>query len=315
LARAQLSESIGVGLSLLTGDAFQCLDQVTDESIQLVVTSPPYNVGKEYERDKTMSLEEYLAWLQPIINKLCTKIRSSGSICWQVGNFVRDGEVFPLDYFFYKMFIDQGFKLRNRIIWQFNFGLHASKRMSGRYETLLWFTKTDDYTFNLDPIRIPQLYPGKRHAQRKGEKAGTPSGNPLGKNPSDVWTFSGDEFFKNNPVWKIPNVKSNHPEKTAHPCQFPHELVERCVLAFSNMGDTVLDPFVGTGTTAIAAIKAGRNAIGIDKSPDYIAIAQSRTDALREGNLKLRKSGLAVRKPNIRDSVARVPDEWLQATE
>ena len=87
------------------------------------------------------------------------------------------------------------------------------------------------------------------------------------------------------------------------------------MLAFSNMGDTVLDPFVGTGTTAIAAIKAGRNAIGIDKSPDYIAIAQSRTDALREGNLKLRKSGLAVREPNIRDSVARVPDEWLQATE
>lgn len=308
-------EVADANLSFLIGDAFLCLDQVADESIQLVVTSPPYNVGKEYEREKTMSLDEYLAWLKPIIEKLSAKIRSGGSVCWQVGNFVRDGEVFPLDYFFYKMFIDQGFKLRNRIIWQFNFGLHASKRMSGRYETLLWFTKTDDYTFNLDPIRIPQLYPGKRHAQRKGEKAGTPSGNPLGKNPSDVWTFSGDKFFKNNPVWEIPNVKANHPEKTAHPCQFPHELVERCVLAFSNMGDTVLDPFVGTGTTAIAAIKAGRNAVGIDKSPEYIAIAQSRTDALQAGNLKLRKSGLAVRKPNIRDSVARVPNEWLQATE
>lgn len=302
-------------LSLLIGDALLCLDQVVDESIQLVVTSPPYNVGKEYERDKTMSLEEYLEWLQPIIEKLSTKIGSGGSVCWQVGNFVRDGEVFPLDYFFYKIFTDLGFKLRNRIIWQFNFGLHASKRMSGRYETLLWFTKTDNYTFNLDPIRIPQLYPGKRHAQRKGEKAGTPSGNPLGKNPSDVWTFSGDEFFKNNPVWEIPNVKANHPEKTAHPCQFPHELVERCVLAFSNMGDTVLDPFVGTGTTAIAAIKAGRSAIGIDKSSEYIAIAQSRSDALQSGNLKLRKSGLVVRKPNSRESVARVPDEWLQSTE
>ena len=293
----------------------QSLDDVANESIQLVITSPPYNVGKEYERDKSMSLDQYIEWIQPIIKKLCAKIQSGGSICWQVGNFVKDGEVFPLDYFFYKLFIDQGFKLRNRIIWQFNFGLHASKRMSGRYETLLWFTKTDDYTFNLDPIRIPQLYPGKRHAQHKGDKAGLPSGNPLGKNPSDVWTFSGDEFFRNNPVWEIPNVKANHPEKTAHPCQFPHELVERCVLAFSNMGDTVLDPFVGTGTTAIAAIKAGRNAIGIDKSPDYIAIAQSRVDALQAGSLKLRKSGLAVRKPNIRDSVARVPDEWLQETE
>jgi adenine-specific DNA-methyltransferase len=315
LASAPAIENSEVGLSLLTGDALSCLDQVVDASIQLVVTSPPYNVGKEYERDKTMSLEEYLDWLRPIIEKLSKKIHSGGSICWQVGNFVKDGEVFPLDYFFYQMFIDQGFKLRNRIIWQFNFGLHASKRMSGRYETLLWFTKTDEYTFNLDPIRIPQLYPGKRHAQRKGEKAGTPSGNPLGKNPSDVWTFSGDEFFKNNPVWEIPNVKANHPEKTAHPCQFPHELVERCVLAFSNLGDTVLDPFVGTGTSAIAAIKAGRNAIGIDKSAEYVAIAQSRIDELWQGNLKLRKSGMAVRKPDIRDSVARIPNEWLQAAE
>ncbi len=312
MATSPFVEDNTTELSLLTGDAFLCLDQVAGESVQLVVTSPPYNVGKEYERDKTMSLDEYLEWLEPIVKKICAKIRPGGSVCWQVGNFVRDGEVFPLDYFFYKMFIDQGLKLRNRIIWQFNFGLHASKRMSGRYETLLWFTKSDEYTFNLDPIRIPQLYPGKRHAQGKGEKAGQPSGNPLGKNPSDVWTFSGEDFFKNDPVWAIPNVKANHPEKTAHPCQFPHELVERCVLAFSNLGDTVLDPFVGTGTSAIAAIKAGRNAIGIDKSADYIAIAQSRLDALRQGNLALRRSGMAVRKPDVRDSVARVPDEWLQ---
>lgn len=228
---------------------------------------------------------------------------------------MRSGEVFPLDYFFYKMFIDQGLKLRNRIIWRFNFGLHASKRFSGRYETLLWFTKSDEYIFNLDPVRVPQLYPGKRHASTKGSKAGLPSGNPLGKNPSDVWTFSGEDFFKNNPVWDIPNVKANHPEKTAHPCQFPHELAERCVLAFSNMGDNVLDPFVGTGTSAIAAIKAGRNAIGIDKSAEYISIAKSRLDALLQGKLALRKSGVAIRKPDIRDSVARIPDEWLQAAE
>jgi adenine-specific DNA-methyltransferase len=299
----------------MIGDALHRLEEIDEASVQLIVTSPPYNVGKEYERDQTMSLEEYLEWLQPIIEKLCKKINLRGSICWQVGNFVRDGEVFPLDYFFYKMFIDQGMKLRNRIIWRFNFGLHASKRFSGRYETLLWFTKSDEYTFNLDPVRVPQLYPGKRHASTKGAKAGQPSGNPLGKNPSDVWTFSGKDFFKNDPVWDIPNVKANHPEKTAHPCQFPHELAERCVLAFSDMGDTVLDPFVGTGTSAIAAIKAGRNAVGIDKSSDYIAVAESRIEALRRGNLALRKSGMAVRTPDMRDSVARVPEEWMTAAE
>lgn len=300
---------------LITGDALESLELVFDESVQLVVTSPPYNVGKEYERDKVMSLDDYLAWLEPIVEKLCKKVRPGGSVCWQVGNFVRAGEVFPLDYFFYKMFIDQGLKLRNRIIWRFNFGLHASKRFSGRYETLLWFTKSDEYTFNLDPVRVPQLYPGKRHASTKGDKAGQPSGNPLGKNPSDVWTFSADDFFKSNPVWDIPNVKANHPEKTAHPCQFPHELVERCVLAFSNMDDLVLDPFVGTGTTAIAAIKAGRQAVGIDKCPEYIALAQSRIDELRAGRLPLRKSGKPVRAPDIRDAVARVPTEWMQTAD
>ena len=146
MASAPPIENAEVDLTLLTGDAFLCLDKVANESIQLIVTSPPYNVGKEYEREKTMSLDEYLEWLKPIIEKLCVKIRPGGSVCWQVGNFVKDGEVFPLDYFFYKLFIDQGFKLRNRIIWQFNFGLHASKRMSGRYETLLWFTRVQTHS-------------------------------------------------------------------------------------------------------------------------------------------------------------------------
>ena len=106
---------------LIVGDAFDALDEVDDKSIQLSVTSPPYNIGKPYERDAPMSLPKYLEWLTPIIEKLCAKIKDGGSICWQVGNFVRDGEVFPLDFFFYDIFTKQGFKLRNRIIWRFNF--------------------------------------------------------------------------------------------------------------------------------------------------------------------------------------------------
>src|SRR5262249_45679680 len=89
--------------------------------------------------------------------------------------------------YFYDIFKDAGFKLRNRIIWHFEHGLHASKRFSGRYETILWFTKSEDYTFNLDSVRVPSKYPGKLHY--KGEKRGLPSGNPLGKNPSDLWTI------------------------------------------------------------------------------------------------------------------------------
>lgn len=258
-----------------------------------------------------MSLQQYLEWLRPIAESLCLKLSESGSLCWQTGNFVENGVVFPLDFFFYDMFSKMGLKLRNRIIWRFNFGLHATKRFSGRYETLLWFTKSDAYTFNLDPIRVPQLYPGKKHSSAKGEgKAGKFSGNPKGKNPADFWTFSAEDAFLTDPVWDLPNVKANHPEKTIHPCQFPHELAERCVLAFTQPGDLILDPFLGAGTTAIAAIKAGRRVIGVDKDIRYITLARQRLDELNSGELALRRSGQAVREPKFGEAVATIPEEW-----
>lgn len=298
--------------SMLVGDCEKKLNSVKDGSIQLVVTSPPYNIGKEYEKDQKLSLNNYLAWLERVIGQLSSKVSENGSVCWQVGNYVEKGEVFPLDLYFYNFFKQNGFKLRNRIIWRFNFGLNATNRFSGRYETLLWFTKSDEYTFNLDPVRVPQLYPGKRHGSDKGDKAGLPSGNPRGKNPSDYWEFSAENIFSENPVWDLPNVKSNHPEKTIHPCQFPVELAERCVLAFSNKGDKVLDPFVGTGSTIIAAMKHERVGLGIDKDPNYIALTHERIKLFSEGKLKLRPSGKPVQRPQASQKVAKVPKEWLQ---
>ena len=300
---------------IICADSADALKTIDDESLGLVVTSPPYNIGKEYELDKRLSLEEYLEWLRPIVKQLCAKVKKNGSICWQVGNYVNKGQVVPLDYLFYQIFIDAGFKMRNRIIWRFNFGLHATNRLSGRYETLLWFTKSDDYTFNLDPIRVPQLYPGKRHSKSKGERAGEPSGNPLGKNPSDYWEFSAEEAFLSDPVWELPNVKANHPEKTPHPCQFPSELVERCILALTNPGDTVLDPFVGAGTTVIASKKHHRHSIGIDQSPEYAKLATERLNDFLEGNLKLRRAGQATRRPKPGEKVSTVPDTWLKTAE
>lgn len=297
---------------IICADSLKALDKIEDDSVQLVVTSPPYNIGKEYEKDQRLSLQEYLDWLGPIVDKLCLKVNEKGSVCWQVGNYVKDGEVFPLDLYFYEMFRKNGLKLRNRIIWHFNFGLHASQRFSGRYETLLWFTKSDEYIFNLDPVRVPQLYPGKRHSAKKGERAGKLSGNPLGKNPSDFWEFSGERFFEKNPIWELPNVKSNHPEKTQHPCQFPSELVERCILAFSNKGDLVLDPFVGSGTTVIAAMKYNRVGLGIDKSSEYAKLARARMKLFAKGELKLRPAGKKVRKPKLGEKVSTMPLEWIE---
>lgn len=308
----KINQSILIGYDLLLGEAKEQLTLLADESFKLIITSPPYNIGKEYERNEFESIDQYLKSIGEIIDLLVQKVSMDGSICWQVGNYVKGGEIVPLDVLCYDFFKQRGMKLRNRIIWRFNFGLHSSRRFSGRYETLLWFTKSDQYTFNLDPIRVPQIYPGKRHSTSKGPLAGLPSGNPLGKNPSDYWEFIPSESFGNSNVWDIPNVKSNHPEKTIHPCQFPIELVERCILALTNEGDRVLDPFVGTGTTVIAAIKNLRNGCGIDRENKYLKIAEKRIRALAKGSLKIRPLGKPVHVPGKKESVAQIPEEWVK---
>ena len=286
------------------GECVKILSEVPEETVKLVITSPPYNLDKEYE--KTATLEDYLESLRPSIEQIVRVLANDGSICWQVGNYVKDGEVFPLDIYFYQLFKEYGLKLRNRIIWHFAHGLHASKRFSGRYETLLWFTKSDSYTFNLDNVRVPSKYPGKTHF--KGDKKGQLSGNPLGKNPSDVWKIIAQDW--ETCLWEIPNVKANHPEKTLHPCQFPIELVERCVLALSDEKDWVLDPFSGVGSALLAALKNNRRAFGCEKEPEYIEIAKQRIADLYSGKLGYRPLGKPIHQPTGREKVAQLPLEW-----
>jgi adenine-specific DNA-methyltransferase len=199
-----------------------------------------------------------------------------------VGNHIAGPqEVLPLDIALYPIFASHGLRLRNRIVWHFEHGLHCSKRFSGRYETILWFTKGDDYVFNLDPVRVPQKYPAKK--QFKGPRAGQLSCNPLGKNPSDVWIF--------------PNVKHNHVEKTIHPCQFPVELVERLVLALTNPGDLVVDPYMGVGSTAVAAVRHGRRSAGADVVGDYVDLAKQRVSFAAAGILRTRPMDRPVYRP------------------
>lgn len=252
------------------GDCLDLLRTIPAESLQLIVTSPPYNIGKEYE--KRLHLDLYLRQQAQIIAECVRALSPRGSICWQVGNYVDRGAIIPLDTVLYPIFSGLGLRMRNRIIWHFEHGLHCSRRFSGRYETIIWFTKSDEYVFNLDTVRVPQKYPGKKYF--KGPKAGQYSCNPLGKNPGDLWV--------------IPNVKSNHVEKTEHPCQFPVELIERLVLSLTNQGDWVLDPFLGTGTTVIAAIRHGRRGVGAETVPKYIELARRRIQQEMEGTLRTR---------------------------
>lgn len=276
------NKNIKTEYKYILGDSLKKLKEFEDGKFKLIMTSPPYNVGKEYEVKK--SIENYLSEQNAIISELVRTLHPSGSICWQVGNFIDKGEVFPLDIFYYDIFKSHGLKLRNRIIWQFGHGLHSSKRFSGRYETILWFTKGDDYTFNLDSVRVPSKYPGKKYF--KGPKKGKFSSNPRGKNPSDIWEIVLNDW--ENEIWNIPNVKANHIEKSEHPCQYPIELVERCLLALTNENDWVLDPFAGVGSTILASLKNHRNVVGIEKVKKYKEVGVSRIKELEKGLLKFR---------------------------
>jgi adenine-specific DNA-methyltransferase len=269
------------------GDNLTFMHDLEAESMKLIVTSPPYNIGKSYETRR--SLKNYKEAQAATIAEAVRLLHPQGSICWQVGNYVDGGEVIPLDILLYPLFANHNLRLRNRIVWTFGHGLHCQRRFSGRHETILWFTKSDDYTFNLDPVRVPSKYPNKKAF--KGAKKGQLSSNPNGKNPSDVWD--------------IPNVKANHVEKENHPCQFPVGLVERLVLALTNKGDAILDPYLGVGSSAIAAIMHGRKAYGCDTEKKYIDIAWHRIRDFRAGRLKTRPMNKPVFEPPLQWE-----DEW-----
>jgi adenine-specific DNA-methyltransferase len=277
------------------GDRLDLLKQIPDAAARLVVTSPPYNIGKKYE--KRLEFENYLEQQEGTIREAHRVLADDGSLCWQVGNHVAaDGEIFPIDIFIYRICKQLGMKLRNRVVWCFEHGLHCKNRLSGRYENVVWFTKGDKYVFNLDPIRVPQKYPGKKAF--KGAKRGQYTCNPLGKNPGDVWI--------------IPNVKHNHVEKTIHPCQFPIELVERLVLALTNEGDLVIDPYLGVGSAACAAVLHRRRAAGADLSTEYLNIARQRIELAMQGRLPRRPLGKQVYVPGPNDKIAKRPKELGQ---
>jgi len=291
------------GVTLATNDCRAFLKQIPSNEASLVFTSPPYNIGKEYE--ERLTLDEYRDLMRTVIAECVRIVRPGGSICFQVGNYMAGPQrpkplAFILDPLFANHETSDGIVMRNAIVWHFEHGYHATFRFSGRYEMVLWYTKGDDYIFNLDDVRVPQKYPGKKHF--KGARKGQYSGNPLGKNPGDVWT-------------DIPNVKANHVEKTEHPCQFPVGLAKRVILALTNPGDLVVDPFAGVGTTTVAALLTGRRSAGSDLSREYVQIARARIREAAAGTLRVRENG-PVYRPSSSESVARVPEGfWMNFDE
>ena len=288
---------------LYNGDCQKFFRELPDESVDLIITSPPYCMGKAYE-NPTDDIETFKKQHIKIFQDIYRILKPGGSICWQVGYHVSESCVIPLDFIVYDLFTtlsqDKTFPLilRNRIIWTFGHGLNSVKRFSGRHETILWFTKGKQKTFNLDSVRIPQKYPGKK--SYRGPHKGEFSGNPLGKNPSDVWD--------------IPNVKANHIEKTNHPCQYPVALPQRLIRALSEEQAVVLDPFMGSGTTGAAAVIENRRFLGAEINKEYYKIAIDRVSKAMEGTLKIREDKPVI-KPNLNSAVAKLPKEFKAARE
>lgn len=287
-----LEESPGGGGIIFNGECETLLGALPDESVSLILTSPPYCMGRSYER-RSDGLEEFTANHQKILPEACRLLKPGGSLCWQVGFHVVDNVATPLDFLVYD--IMRGIPemlLRNRIAWTFGHGLHGHSRFSGRYETVLWYTKGDGYTFDLDAVRIPQKYPGKRHSD--GPNKGKLSGNPGGKNPSDVWD--------------IPNIKSNHPEKTEHPCQFPVGLAQRLVRALTRPGDLVLDPFCGVASAGVAALIEKRAFLGAELEEKYVRIGANRLREAYRGTAKYRPADRAIHQPSPNSVLTRRPE-------
>ena len=256
-----------VGLDTIhLGDCLPWLSSLPAESVDCIISSPPYNIGKEYE--SRQALDAYLAEQAQVLAQCARVLKTTGSIFWQVGAYSNRGSLIPLDIRFFPILEDLQLIPRNRIMWVRQHGLHARNKFSARHETILWFTKTDDYKFYLDAVRVPQKYQNKK--SWRGQNKGELTCNPEGKNPGDVWVFQ--------------NVKHNHEEQTVHPAQFPEDMVARMTLATTQTGDVVLDPYMGTGTVAVVARDHGRRFLGAELDPGYHSVALRRLAGVPDAN-------------------------------
>ncbi|HEV3386336.1 MAG TPA: DNA methyltransferase [Gemmata sp.] len=241
--------------NIYLGDCRKLLSDLPNGCVDLVVSSPPYNLGKEYEAKR--GLEIYLTEQKEILKQCARILAPTGSLFWQVGAFADEGMLIPLDIRFFPIIEACGMIPRNRIIWARQHGLHATRKFSCRHETILWFTKSDKWIFNMDAIRVPQKYQNKTF--HKGDRHGELSCHPDGKNPGDIWLFR--------------NVKHNHEEQTIHPCQFPEDLITRILLATTSENQVVFDPFMGAGTVAVVARNQNRRFMGAELDSRYHSVA------------------------------------------
>jgi adenine-specific DNA-methyltransferase len=239
-------------------EAMRQLAPTMPGSIDLAVTSPPYNIGKEYET--TRPAREYLDWSEEWIKALYSLTKPDGTFWLNLGyiSLAQKAKAIPIPYVLWEKV---PFFLIQEVVWNYGAGVAGRTMFSPRNEKFLWYVKNpDNYTFNLDDVRDKNVkYPNQK-------KNGKLKCNKLGKNPTDVWQFP-----------KVTSGKQrSSKERTAHPAQFPLQVIERIIKASSNPDDVILDPFMGSGTTAVAALRNGRKVVGFEINADYCEITAKR---------------------------------------
>lgn len=226
--------------------------------IDTSITSPPYNIGKEYE--ELMTVDEYINWLGNINELIYNITKRDGNYLLNIGYLKVEGKgrAVPIAYLLWDK---SSFFLNQEIVWNYGAGVATKKYLSPRNEKILWYVKDpDNYTFNLDPIRDPDIkYPNQK-------KKGKLRCNTLGKNPSDVWQIA-----------KVTSgTDRSSKERSDHPAQFPEDMINRLVLGFSNENDLILDPFIGSGTTARCAMMNNRRCIGFEINERYCEVLKEK---------------------------------------
>lgn len=247
-----LQEMVG---TTVTADVLDFMHELPDDSVAMHFTSTPYNLGKKYGNAPgadVMRFTYFHGWLMQVISEMSRTLMPGGVVCINTGKtFDWDNTLLPMDVMLFEDLRRSGLTFQSRIAWTVNHGLTPANRLADRYETILVFSKGPQATFNPNAARVPQKQPDKRAF--KGPNKGQLSGNPFGAHPSDVWSDIGQ-------------VKNNHPDRAFgdHPAQFPVKLVKRAILLYTRAGQLVCDPFMGSGTTAVAAKESGRAFVGAD---------------------------------------------------
>jgi adenine-specific DNA-methyltransferase len=254
------------GCLMYQGDCLELLAQLPDECIDLTITSPPYNIGKAYE--KPLPLDDYLDWCAQWIAEVHRVTTTGGAFWLNLGYLAipERAKAIPIPYLLWDRI---PFYLIQEVVWNYGAGVAGKKYFSPRNEKFLWYVKdSENYTFNLDAVRDPNVkYPNQK-------KNGKIKVNPKGKNPTDVWQFPKVTSGKNRAS----------PERTPHPAQFPLAVIDRIIKSSSCEGQIVFDPFLGSGTTALAAMTLNRRPIGCEMKADYCDIAVERIESyLTEG--------------------------------